>query len=260
MQTAYYKEYSRYLGREAEFKVYGTGGLAVLALPCRGGRFYDWEDHGMTGAAASLIDGGQIQLFCADSADGESFLAEGDARPRAEAAERWFCYLTRELYPRISALNGGPAGRVLTAGTDLGAAHALRLRLRRPDLFCGVIALSGIYEGSRWFGEAADDLVLRCGCAELVRSGAADLSLLRGASSGEGEAENGPAAPILLCAGQGAWEEEALASTRTMAALLEQAGVRTQTEYWGQDVTHDWPWWQRQFALFAGQAAEQLKR
>lgn len=260
MQTAYYKEYSRYLGREAEFKVYGTGGLPVLALPCRGGRFYDWEDRGMTGAAASLIDGGQIQLFCADSADGESFLAEGDARPRAEAAERWFCYLTREFYPRILTLNDGRPGRVLAAGTDLGAAHALRLQLRRPDLFCGVIALSGSYEGSRWFGEAADDLVLRCGCAELVRSGAADLSLLRSAWPKENDNGSRPAAPIFLCAGQGDWEEEALASTRAMAALLEQAGVKPQAEYWGQDVTHDWPWWRQQFALFAGRAVEQLKR
>lgn len=250
MQTAYYKEYSLYLGREMEFKAYGTGGLPVLALPCRGGRFYDWEDHGMAGAAAALIDSGRIQLFCADSIDGESFLADGPARPRAEAAERWFCYLTRELYPRILALNGCPAGQVLAAGTDLGAAHALRLWLRRPDLFCGVIALSGVYEGARWFGEADDDLTLRCGCAELVRSGAAGLPQPAGET---------PAAPLFLCAGQGAWEEEAAASTRAMAALLEQAGIKIRAEFWGQDVTHDWPWWQQQFALFAGQAAEQLK-
>ena len=42
MQITYYKEYSRYMGREMEFKVYGSGGVPMLALPCRGGRFYDW--------------------------------------------------------------------------------------------------------------------------------------------------------------------------------------------------------------------------
>ena len=39
MQGTYYKEWSRVLGREMEFKVYGTAGVPVLALPARGGRF-----------------------------------------------------------------------------------------------------------------------------------------------------------------------------------------------------------------------------
>ena len=42
MPGTYYKEWSRMLGREMEFKVYGTAGVPVLALPARGGRFYDW--------------------------------------------------------------------------------------------------------------------------------------------------------------------------------------------------------------------------
>jgi esterase/lipase superfamily enzyme len=53
MQGTYYKEWSRMLGREMEFKVYGTAGVPVLALPARGGRFYDWENNGMPEAVAS---------------------------------------------------------------------------------------------------------------------------------------------------------------------------------------------------------------
>ena len=246
MQITYYKEYSRYMGRDMEFKVYGSGGVPMLALPCRGGRFYDWEDHGMTSAAAQFIDSGRLQVFCADSADGESFLAGGDARTRAEKAERWFCYLTLELYPRILELNGGKAGTVAAAGTDLGAAHALRLWLRRPELFCGVIALSGEYEAARFFGQAADDLTLRCGCAELVRSG-----VFRAPTAPQTAADETPAAaPVILCAGRGPWEDAALASTQAMAGLLQAAGADVQLEVWGDDVSHDWAWWQRQFSLF----------
>ena len=36
MQGTYYKEWSRMLGREMEFKVYGTAGVPVLALPAAG--------------------------------------------------------------------------------------------------------------------------------------------------------------------------------------------------------------------------------
>ena len=44
IQGTYYKEWSTVLGREMEFKVYGHAGVPVLALPARGGRFYDWEN------------------------------------------------------------------------------------------------------------------------------------------------------------------------------------------------------------------------
>ena len=59
MQGTYYKEWSRVLGREMEFKVYGTAGVPVLALPARGGRFYDWENNGMPDAVASPAEHGQ---------------------------------------------------------------------------------------------------------------------------------------------------------------------------------------------------------
>ena len=66
MEGTYYKEWSAVLDREMEFKVYGHGGVPVLALPARGGRFYDWENNGMPDAAARLLHEGKIQLFCAD--------------------------------------------------------------------------------------------------------------------------------------------------------------------------------------------------
>ena len=66
MQGTYYKECSSVLNREMEFKVYGSAGVPVLALPARGGRFFDWENNGMPDAIAQLLNEGKIQLFCAD--------------------------------------------------------------------------------------------------------------------------------------------------------------------------------------------------
>ena len=56
IQGTYYKEWSTVLGREMEFKVYGHAGVPVLALPARGGRFYDWENNGMPDAIAQLLN------------------------------------------------------------------------------------------------------------------------------------------------------------------------------------------------------------
>lgn len=250
MEGTYYKEWSRFLGREMEFKAYGKGGAPVLAFPCRGGRFYDWENNAMPDAAAQLLNSGKLQLFCADSIDGESLLA-GDASPRrrAEMQEKYFNYITRELVPRIQALNKGsaPAGkqdtpaqpaRIWCAGADFGAYQAVNLCLRRPELFAGAIALSGSYDTSVWFGSPADDLALRnsplayCGVEGFLPPAAGDTS-------------------IVLCAGQGAYEEEALASTQALDAALKAAGVPVHTEVWGGDVSHDWYWWGKEWGLFS---------
>lgn len=244
MKIAYYKEYSHYLGCEVEFKIFGHAGTPVLALPCRGGRFYDWEDHGMIAAASYHIERGHLQVVCADSFDAESYLAQGDARTRALHAEQWFCYLTLELYPRILELCEAKAGSVIAAGTDLGAAHALRLWMRRPELFASAIALSGDYEGARYFGGEADDLVVRAGCAELVRSGVYQPTAKK--------------VPAIMCCGRGAWEGDALPSTEMMAGLLNSAGARISTEIWSEEVTHHWYWWCKQFEMFAARLLGQL--
>ena len=244
MKIAYYKEYSHYLGREVEFKIFGHAGTPVLALPCRGGRFYDWENNGMISAASYHIEAGHLQVVCADSFDAESYLSYGDVRTRAENAEKWFCYLTLELYPRILTLCSAKSGSVIAAGTDLGAAHALRLWMRQPELFASAIALSGDYEAARYFGDTADDLVVRSGCAELVKNGVFKSAEKKAAA--------------ILCCGRGAWEGDALPSTEMMNTLLQNAGAKVKTEIWSEEVAHDWYWWSKQFEMYVARLLGEL--
>ena len=127
-------------------------------------------------AVASLLHAGKVQLFCADSIDGESLLAGNSApRRRAEMQEKYFLYLTTELAPRILALTADEpkaeadekAAKAAStpvlwcAGVDTGAYQAVNCRLRRPELFAGAIGLSGLYDMSRFMGSEADDLILR---------------------------------------------------------------------------------------------------
>lgn len=63
MQIRYYKEYSRYLNREMEFKAYGYAGRPIIIFPCQSGRFYDWEDRNMCQLAAPWIDSGKLQIL-----------------------------------------------------------------------------------------------------------------------------------------------------------------------------------------------------
>ena len=249
IQGTYYKEWSRMLGRDMEFKVYGHAGTPVLALPARGGRFYDWENNGMPDAIAQLLNEGKVQLFCADSIDAESLLA-GDTAPRrrAEMQEKYFNYLTSELAPRILTLNGAKKDTLLWAvGGDTGADQAVNCRLRRPEAFAGAIGLSGIYDLTRVCGTGSDDMVLRCSpLAYLQESGIANKLALTKAE------EN----CLILCAGQGAYEGDALDDTQALADLLKDQGMPAHLEVWGGDVSHDWYWWGKMWSLFAPRILE----
>ena len=249
MQGTYYKEWSSVLNREMEFKVYGSSGVPVLALPARGGRFFDWENNGMPDAIAQLLNEGKIQLFCADSVDGEGVL-NGDLplRRRAEAQEKYFVYLTAELAPRILTLNKAEKGtKIWCAGVDLGAYQAVNCRLRRPTLFAGAVGMGGIYDLSRFWGVENDDLVLRCSpLLYLQENGIANKLALAKAE------ENS----LILCAGQGAYEDDAKADTQALADVLQAQGLPAHLELWGGDVSHDWYWWGKMWSLFAPRILE----
>ncbi|MCD8097964.1 MAG: hypothetical protein LUE31_08020 [Lachnospiraceae bacterium] len=55
---------------------------------------------------------------------------------------------------------------------------------------------------------------------------------------------------IFICVGQGAWEDQLLAGTRQLDAVLRERGIPAFVDYWGYDVNHDWPWWRAQAPYF----------
>lgn len=57
---------------------------------------------------------------------------------------------------------------------------------------------------------------------------------------------------IIICTGQGAWEEESIRDTRALAEVLHHKGVPAWIDFWGYDVNHDWPWWRIQMPYFLG--------
>ena len=245
MQIRYYKEYSRYLDRDMEFKVFGHAGRPILIFPCQGGRFFDWENFGMCNIAAPWIDAGKLQIFCADSIDGESWDAPGPERPRIEMQERWYNYICEELVPRVLEINReqGPdhTGRILVGGASVGAGHAVNFYLRRPDLFNGTIALSGIYTAKEFFGDYMDDLVYRNSPCDYMRNFPKDHPYKELYDRAD---------KFIMCCDQGAWEDKLLASTLELRDILESKDIHPWVDIWGTDVSHDWLWWQRQWPYF----------
>jgi len=242
MEVRYYKEYSNILGRDMEFKIYGSqGGKLCFAFPPQNGRFYDFENFGMIDVLSPWIESGRLTIVTPDSIDEETWSNEsGDPRYRIELQERWFRYITEELFGRAVGINGTYGYKAIVTGCSMGGVHSGNFFFRRPDLFDVVVSLSGLFNAQYFFHDYMDDLVYANSPVHFLRNLAPDHyynELYRQSQ-------------IICCVGQGAWEDDLLAGTRELDAVLKEKNIPAWIDYWGQDVSHDWVWWQRQIVYF----------
>ncbi len=239
MNIQYYKRYSYNLDRDMEFKVYGSGGKPVIVIPCQCGRFYEFEDMKMLDVYAPYIEQGKIQVFTVDTVDGEALAGFGDERKRLERHESWINYIVNEAVALFSEINGTGAKFAVT-GQSLGALHAVTLFFRFPDVFDAVMGLSGVYSNERYFGSYHDDLTYANSPEQFIANMPDDHPYLEKYRRGK----------IILCVGQGAWEDETLPSTRRFGDILARKNIGAFVDVWGYDVKHDWDWWFVQTAYF----------
>jgi esterase/lipase superfamily enzyme len=221
------------LGHDMGLKVYGHDGRPVIAFPSQEGRYWDFESWGMIEACAGLIEAGRIRIVAVDGIDWQTW-ANWDAHPgdRARRHEDYDRYLVTEVSPFVRELSGRETAWVV--GPSMGAYHAANALFRHPDRFDGLVAMSGIYQLRMFIGDQVDDAVY-FNSPLLFLPGLEDpwyLDRLRQAR-------------IAFVVGQGRWEDEMLADTRAMDALLRAKGIPAIVDYWGHDVDHDWPWWRR---------------
>ncbi len=244
METQYIKTYSSALGREMECKLYGHGGVPVLFIPCQDGRFFDFENFKMHDTWAPWIESGQVMVLAIDTIDKESWSdTVAPAYDRIRRHESWINYIVSEVAPLLRRLaaekNGWEAPpRILTFGCSLGATHAANLFLRFPDLFCGCLALSGIYTAEYGFGNYMDEVVYLNSPVHYIENLPAEHPYVAKYNHSRG----------ILCTGTGAWEEPSTALR--LKELFAQKGINIWVDVWGQDVNHDWPWWHKMVEYF----------
>ena len=238
MNINYVKKYSAALGRDMEYKTYGDKGHPVLVFPSQDGRFYDYQDFDMVGVLSGYIDRGQIRLICVDSIDRETWSdINGDHHRRIELHERWYHYIVDELIPEVRHFSNET---FIVTGCSMGGFHAGNFFFRRPDLFDTLLALSGLYYAGYFFPNYHDQLIYDNSPYDFLRQMPADhpyWDIYRHRR-------------IIMCVGQGSWEDELLDSTRQMDALLKEKNVPAWIDYWGYDSAHDWAWWRKQIVYF----------
>jgi esterase/lipase superfamily enzyme len=240
MQTEYHKWFSPCLGQDMELKIYGYYGKPVLVFPPQGGRFFDFEGFGMIDVIARFIESGQIKVFTVDSVDGQSW-ANWDAHPadRAHRHQDYDRYIVEEVVPFMRKHSGDTDQKFLTTGVSMGAYHAANFFFRHPDIFDTVIALSGLYGLNHFIGDYMDDNVyFNAPLTYLPKlEDPGYLDLYRQST-------------IIICVGQGAWEDEMVRDTLALKQVLEQKDIPHWVDVWGYDVNHDWPWWYKMLYYF----------
>ncbi|HUQ16900.1 MAG TPA: alpha/beta hydrolase-fold protein [Candidatus Saccharimonadales bacterium] len=215
------------LEREMEVLVFGDRGTPVVVFPTSMGRFYQWEDTGMIAHLTERIEDGLLQLWCADSVDGESFY--DTAVPATNRAVRHLAYdryLTEELLP-LARLEAGGAELVL-AGASFGAFHAATLALRHPGIARAAICLSGAFDAARWLDGSRE------GDAYFVNP----LAFLPAL---EDPVLLGPLRRTEFVVATGL-EDPNVDESRRLAAALRAKQIPAALHLW-DGWAHDWPYW-----------------
>jgi esterase/lipase superfamily enzyme len=155
MNREYHKWFSASLHRNMELLTFGHSGRAVLFFPTRMARFYDYENWGIVEALQQKIENGELQLFCVDSIDAESFYNHWvHPAARIERHLQYEQYILSEVIPFMQNINAGQYFEV--AGCSMGAYHAINLAMKHPALFKKVVCMSGRYDLTRQVDDFKD--------------------------------------------------------------------------------------------------------
>jgi len=225
--------YSPNLNMEMPLVAYGDAGQTLLMLPTAAADYLEYERFYLVDAIKPFIEAGRIRAYSINSVNRYSLLNEQmPPHLKAELITRYDRYITEEVLPLIRNENGEDA-RPITTGASLGAFLAANEYFKHPDLFRGVIAMSGSYDIRSYLNGFSDDNVYFNNPVDYL-SGLNDdhfLRMLRNADL------------IYILSGQGSYEDPK--RSQQLSDILRGKGIPHTLDLWGPDVNHDWPWWRK---------------
>jgi esterase/lipase superfamily enzyme len=230
MVREYRKSDSSRLGKEMELLVFGHAGLPVVVFPTSGGRFFEFEDHGMVAALAPRIEAGQLQLYCLDSVDKESWYNRSvSPRRRIVRHMQYEEYVLNEVAPLIREKNPDP--RLTALGCSFGGYHAVNIALRHPEVFSGLLSMSGAFDLSSFLhGYYDQDCYYNLPTHYLPSlTDPWFLDRYRRRS-------------YVLATG---WDDHCLGQNQNLDRIMTEAGIPHKLFIWDEANAHDWPTWQR---------------
>jgi esterase/lipase superfamily enzyme len=236
MNRKYHKWYSPSLGREMELLVFGHAGTPLLVFPTSKGRFYDYEDQGMIHAIHSRLENGDIQAYCVDSIDAESWY-NANLHPRDRVLRHldYENYLLREIIPLI--VSQIPPRAPIVTGCNFGAYHAVNFAFRHPDLISGCVSMGGMFDIHQFLdGYFDDNCYFNC-----------PPDFLPNLNDPWYHARFHEFTKLVLATGE---HDFCLDENFRLSKTMKERGIPHYLDVWGNATGHDWPWWQQMAVKF----------
>jgi esterase/lipase superfamily enzyme len=215
---------------------FGHAGARVIVFPSSMGKFYEWEDQGMIGALAPMIEQGWFQLWCVDSVDADSWYAKWK-RPgdRALRQAQYDAYVHDEVLPLTERVNGG--SYLITTGASFGAYHAMSFGLRHAGRVNRILGLSGLYDIREQTGGYSDEAIYFHNPADFVlgENDPGRLAAMRGMD-------------IIFAIGQ---DDPMRPGNEEFSRRLHSKGIWHALRIW-DGWAHDWPFWRGMVVKYIG--------
>jgi esterase/lipase superfamily enzyme len=221
------------LHKHMEIAVYGHYGFPVLLFPTAAADYLEYERFQLLDWIQDIVNSGKVKIFSINSINQESWLnPHMHASHMAIRQQQYNAYICEEVVPYIWHSCQGRMG-IITAGASLGAFHAANQMLRRPDLFDGMLAMSGAYDIRRYYRQDYyDENIYFNNPVDFVPNlDDHNLHLLRQKHQ------------IYILSGQGDYESPD--ASRRLAGVLGAKGIPHELDLWGYDMPHDWPTWRK---------------
>jgi esterase/lipase superfamily enzyme len=235
MNREYHKWYSSALRRDMELLVFGHDGIPLLVFPTSMGRFFDYESRGMIQAVQNKYENGQLQAFCVDSVDAESWYNKAvPPRERAHRHTEYDRYLFDEVVPLIRSRNRSDL--LITTGCSFGGYHAVNFALRHPDVVTGAVSMGGAFDIHQFLNGYYDD---KCyyNCPPDFLPNLTDPWYL----------DRYRRQKLVLATGE---SDSCLDENIRLSGIMNAKEIPHWLDVWGDGAGHDWYWWQQMAVKF----------
>ena len=230
MNRETHKGYSREMQRDTELLVFGHAGTPMIVFPTSMGKYFEYEDRGMISLLADKLDKGDLQIFCPDGIDSESWYNK-QAHPHFRVLRhmQYERYIQHELIPYIRSRN--QSSQLAVTGCSFGGYHAVNFAFKHPDIITHCISMSGSYDIHQFLdGYYDDDCYFNCP-PDFLQGMTDDWFLSRYRQ-------------MKIVLGTSDWDM-CLDANVKLSALLHAKSVPHWLDIFTDNSKHDWPLWQR---------------
>jgi esterase/lipase superfamily enzyme len=229
------------LNKYMEIVTYGHYGFPLLLFPTAAADYLEYERFHLIDAMKDSIEGGKVKVFSINSINRESWLNR-QMHPKYMAIRQmqYNDYICNEVVPYIWNSCQSRIG-IITAGASLGAFHSANQLFRRPDLFDGMIAMSGGFDIRSYFhGDYYDENIYFNNPVDYLPplNDNHFLPVLQQKTH------------IHIVTGQGDYENPD--ASRRLSGILAAKGIPHELDVWGFDMPHDWPTWRDMIRYYIG--------